>query len=138
MEEAFPQYRDEADALDLLRGMLIFHPEKRITVNAALEHPFLQTLHNPDDEPCADFTFSFEYESEELSSEKIQELVWDEVRSFHPDITERVPTMNRRKSEKKTLDAKAESKSEIDDSGDGSKLGRKRSISPGADTKDSK
>ena len=131
LEEAFPQYKDENDALDLLRAMLTFHPEKRITVDAALEHPFLSSLHNPDDEPCADFTFSFEYESEELTSDRIQELVWEEVRGFHPDIPEQVPTMHRRKSEKRSgLDAKAESKNDAEDSGDGSKSTRKRSISP--------
>lgn len=137
LEEIFPSYKDETDAMDLLRGMLTFHPEKRITVDAALEHPFLASLHNPDDEPCADFTFSFEYESDELSSERIQELVWEELRCFHPDLQDKVPTAaNNRKSnsaKKGSLDAKAESKSELDDAND--KSNRKRSISPPAGAK---
>lgn len=137
LEEAFPAYKDEKEALDLLRGMLIFHPEKRITVDAALEHPFLSSLHNPEDEPCADFIFSFEYESEDLTSDRIQELVWEELRSFHSDIPDRVPTSARRKSDKlsssssSSMDAKAESKGEPGSGHPDSKSSiRKRSISP--------
>lgn len=37
-------------ALDLLGKFLIFDPAKRITLEDALKHPFLQELHCPDDE----------------------------------------------------------------------------------------
>lgn len=37
-------------ALDLLQKLMIFDPKKRITVTEALEHPYLQALHFPDDE----------------------------------------------------------------------------------------
>ena len=33
--------------------MLQFNPHKRITVQQALQHPYLEKLHNPEDEPCA-------------------------------------------------------------------------------------
>ena len=39
------------EALDLLIKMLGFNPENRITVDRALDHPFLASLHNPNDEP---------------------------------------------------------------------------------------
>ena len=32
-------------AIDLLKKLLTFDPEKRITVTAALKHPYLQDLH---------------------------------------------------------------------------------------------
>jgi len=44
------------DAVDLLGRMLMFNPNKRITVEQALEHPFLATLHDLNEEPvCAPF-----------------------------------------------------------------------------------
>ena len=35
------------DALDLIEKMLCFDPRKRITVDKALEHPWLRSLHDP-------------------------------------------------------------------------------------------
>jgi mitogen-activated protein kinase 1/3 len=40
-------------AIDLLRKLLTFDPSKRITVEEALRHPFLASLHYPDDEPVS-------------------------------------------------------------------------------------
>jgi mitogen-activated protein kinase 15 len=40
-----------AEALDLLRGLLQFNPEKRIDAATSLKHPYLAQFHNPDDEP---------------------------------------------------------------------------------------
>lgn len=135
MAELFPSHRGETDALDLLSKMLIFHPAKRISVEKALEHPFMASLHNPDDEPCADFTFSFAFENEELSRERVQELIWEEIRELHPDISEAPPitTPRRRPSSAKAdADAKADAKVENGDKRGGSdtKASRKRSISP--------
>jgi mitogen-activated protein kinase 15 len=39
------------EALDLLRKLLQFNPEKRLDSAAALRHPYLAQFHNPDDEP---------------------------------------------------------------------------------------
>jgi serine/threonine protein kinase len=46
--------RAVAQAVDLLSKMLIFDPRKRITIDEALEHPYLAALHSVDDEPVAD------------------------------------------------------------------------------------
>eukprot|EP00168_Porphyra_purpurea_P014510 TRINITY_DN418_c0_g1_i10.p1 TRINITY_DN418_c0_g1~~TRINITY_DN418_c0_g1_i10.p1 ORF type:complete len:394 (-),score=105.55 TRINITY_DN418_c0_g1_i10:92-1273(-) len=44
---------------DLLDRMLIFDPRRRITVEEALEHPYLTSLHDPEDEPtCASVFYS--------------------------------------------------------------------------------
>ena len=43
MSELFPAHSGEHDALDLLSKMLIFHPQQRISIEQALEHPFMST-----------------------------------------------------------------------------------------------
>jgi len=42
----------DENALDLLAKLLHFNPEKRITAEEALEHPYIEQFHNPDDEPA--------------------------------------------------------------------------------------
>ncbi len=39
-----------ATALELLQKLLVFHPGRRATVDEALANPYLQDLHDPDDE----------------------------------------------------------------------------------------
>eukprot|EP01038_Epipyxis_sp_PR26KG_P006116 gene6116-8431_t len=136
--ELFPAHRNEKDALDLLKKMLEIHPKRRITIDKALEHPFLESLHNNDDEPLNDSPFSFEFENEELSRERVQELIWEELREYHPEIPETYPSQNKtRRGNKQThdLDMKADGKdsSELDDGKDDyrtSKASKKRSITP--------
>ena len=41
-------------ALDLLEKLLAFNPVKRISVEDALKHPYLEPYHDPDDEPTAE------------------------------------------------------------------------------------
>lgn len=130
--ELFPAHKDEREALDLMLKMLAFHPDARITIDKALEHPFLHSLHNADDEPSADFTFAFDFENEELSRERIQELIWEEMRTYHPEIPETHPSAAPRRRARQMLgtESKADSKSEIDDdSEDGNERAtRKRTI----------
>lgn len=91
LEKLFPNHSDEDLAIDLLKKMLTFRPGDRITVEEALAHPFMDTLHNPMDEPEADFSVHFDFEDEELSRERIQELIWEEIRELHPSIPLQYP-----------------------------------------------
>lgn len=43
-----------ADAVDLLSKMLILDPNRRMTVEQALEHPYLASLHDTALEPLAE------------------------------------------------------------------------------------
>lgn len=119
--EMFPSHRGERNAHDLLFKMLAFDPNERISVDDALDHPFLQSLHNLEDEPRATFTFSFDFENEELNKERIQTLIWEELRSYHPDAPELFPSSARsgssRKAGKLAAEAKADSKSSETDEG---------------------
>lgn len=52
LSELFPNASEEA--LDILRAMLQFNPNKRLTAEEALKHPFVAQFHNPDDEPICE------------------------------------------------------------------------------------
>ena len=97
MSAYFTDYAEELDALDLVKKLLCFHPDRRISIDEALQHPFLASLHNPEDEPHANFEFEFEFEDEELSRERLQRLVWDEIRQFHSDIPNMPPPLSPKK-----------------------------------------
>jgi mitogen-activated protein kinase 15 len=40
-----------ADALDLLGKLLVFNPDRRLSIEDAIRHPYLSQFHNPADEP---------------------------------------------------------------------------------------
>ncbi len=52
LEARFPSASPEA--LDLLSKLLHFNPEKRISAEEALRHPYVAQFSNPDDEPVAE------------------------------------------------------------------------------------
>jgi mitogen-activated protein kinase 1/3 len=56
-------------AIDLLRKLLIFDPIKRITIDQALQHPYLAALHCPEDEPTTNpvSIVDFEFEKHNLT-----------------------------------------------------------------------
>ena len=51
--------------------MLVIAPEKRITVEKALEHPFFAEFHDPEDEPLADalHPYDFDFELYDLTAD---------------------------------------------------------------------
>lgn len=69
------------DALDLLDKMLAFDPSSRISVEQALEHPYLQVWHDASDEPDCPTTFNFDFEViEDLGD--MRRVILDEVIRF--------------------------------------------------------
>lgn len=69
----------DANALDLLDKMLAFNPDRRITVEEALRHPYLELYYDPADEPVAEQPFTFEVELDDLPKERLKELIWEET-----------------------------------------------------------
>lgn len=74
-------------ALDLLEKMLVFDPNKRITVDEALSHPYLSSLHDINDEPVCPRPFSFDFEQPSFNEDNIKELIWRESVRFNPNPT---------------------------------------------------
>ena len=82
-------FRDaNPESVDLLKKMLIFNPNKRITIDEALRHPYLESLHCPDDEPVdrAVSKFDFEFEKQLLTMRDLKDLIYEEILLYHfPD-----------------------------------------------------
>ena len=74
-------------AIDLIKKMLTFDPERRITVDQALAHPYMERLHFEEDEPTGnpvpDFDFDFELFS--LKIPEYKELIYEEIKLYHSD-----------------------------------------------------
>ena len=77
----------DGQALDLLEKMLTFNPHKRITVVAALQHPYLQQYYDPEDEPEASEPFDFHMELDDLPKERLKEMIFEEMVLFGTEIT---------------------------------------------------
>lgn len=77
----------DADALDLLSRTLTWDTSSRITVEEALAHPFVQDNHQQNDESddCP-APFDFDFENYELTKEVYQDLIYQEMLAFHPEL----------------------------------------------------
>lgn len=73
----FPRTSDLA--LDLLEKLLAFNPVKRITVEEALRHPYLEPYHDPEDEPTAnpipEEFFDFDKNKDSLTKEELKRML---------------------------------------------------------------
>ncbi|XP_061837714.1 mitogen-activated protein kinase 1 isoform X1 [Nerophis lumbriciformis] len=74
----------DTKALDLLDKMLTFNPHKRIEVEEALAHPYLEQYYDPTDEPVAEAPFKFDMELDDLPKETLKELIFEETARFQP------------------------------------------------------
>jgi mitogen-activated protein kinase 7 len=86
-KKGFPQLFPNAnpDALDLLDKLLAFDPSSRISVEQALEHPYLQIWHDASDEPDCPTTFNFDFEVIDDVGE-MRKVILDEVLNFRRDV----------------------------------------------------
>eukprot|EP01017_Pseudomicrothorax_dubius_P021801 TRINITY_DN2344_c0_g1_i1.p1 TRINITY_DN2344_c0_g1~~TRINITY_DN2344_c0_g1_i1.p1 ORF type:complete len:251 (-),score=40.03 TRINITY_DN2344_c0_g1_i1:84-836(-) len=71
--------------MDLLSKMLTFNPDRRLTVEECLRHPYFESLHNPEEEPVCSEPFDWGWDNFEPTKEKLQSMVYDEAVHFHPE-----------------------------------------------------
>ena len=73
-------------ALDLLTKMLMFDPNKRITVDEALRHPYLANYHDPNDEPVSSpmlhEEFYFDLPKDQLNLDILKDITFRRVMSM--------------------------------------------------------
>ncbi|XP_033236794.1 mitogen-activated protein kinase ERK-A isoform X3 [Drosophila miranda] len=69
-------------ALDLLGKMLTFNPHKRIPVEEALAHPYLEQYYDPGDEPVAEVPFRINMENDDISRDALKSLIFEETLKF--------------------------------------------------------
>ncbi|KHN93898.1 Protein kinase-like domain protein [Metarhizium album ARSEF 1941] len=86
----FPQANP--DALHLLDKMLTFDPSSRVSVEQALEHPYLHIWHDASDEPDCPTTFNFDFEVIDDVGE-MRRVILDEVVRFR-QMVRTVPGSN--------------------------------------------
>jgi len=84
----FPQA--SVEAIDFLNKTLTFDPKKRLSVDEALEHPYISCYHDPDDEPIVSSLdpdyFDFDDQKDSLDKTQLKELLYEEVISFVPSL----------------------------------------------------
>jgi len=78
LEQLVPSASPEA--LDNLRNMLRFDPESRLTVQPALESPYFERLHCPEDEPTRRplKVSDFEFERRKIDMHSLREEIYTE------------------------------------------------------------
>jgi len=69
-------------ALDLLDKMLTFNPNKRILVEDALAHPYLEQYYDPADEPVAEEPFKLDMEYDDLPKDRLKAMIFEETNLF--------------------------------------------------------
>lgn len=97
-------------ALELLQKLLVFHPGRRATVDEALDDPYLQELHDPDDEPVAESVFEYEYQSQTLTKYQMKEIIYSQVVDLHPEMVghlEAIKAQHQQMYQRQALQAQA-------------------------------
>ena len=72
--------------LNLLDKMLRFNPNFRTTATQALADPYLEEYYDPEDEPVMTHPFTFEMELDDLTTEQLKLLIFEEARKFRTRI----------------------------------------------------
>lgn len=72
------------ECMELLEKMLDLDPKTRITVEEAIEHPYFETLHDPEEEPKFEGSIDFSFESDSnLTLHDIKKLILKEITFYN-------------------------------------------------------
>jgi len=85
-EEAFSGMSPEVH--DLLRKMMCWDPAARLTVADAIQEPYFEKLHCPEDEPMREAldTADFEFERRRITAMALREEIFRESLFYYPDL----------------------------------------------------
>jgi len=87
------------DALDILSKLLQFNPNKRITADQALEHPYLEQFHNPEEEIACEHPIQIPISDNKKLS----------VAAYRDELYNSVIKVNQAEAKKKSTKKKASS-----------------------------
>jgi mitogen-activated protein kinase 1/3 len=80
-KQLFPNASDLS--LNMLDYLLTFNPNRRVTVEEALKHPYLAQYYDPSDEPIAPHPFTFDMELDDLPLPQLKQLIFEETEIIH-------------------------------------------------------
>lgn len=89
-QDLFPDA--DVEGIDLLRKLLRFNPEKRLTAEQALEHPYVSQYHDLEYEATASMEIDMKSleprgENGEVSTEELKRMMISEIYNFRPKAT---------------------------------------------------
>lgn len=100
-DELFPKANPLA--LDLMERMLAFNPYDRISVNEALNHPYLSIWHDPNDEPECKVKFDFKTFETVNDLDSMKQLIVDEVKNFREFVRKPVQEQQKQQQQQQLL-----------------------------------
>lgn len=114
-------------ACDLLDKLLCFDPDKRLTVEEALRHPYLEELHCEEDEPiCTSFDeLDFYFEYLKLTKEDLRVLIHQEVVNHYREDLFQPPQQQPPKKTKQQQQAAAAAAAAAQQAAKGKRVRRK-------------
>lgn len=126
LSDLFPHASEEA--LDILRLMLQFNPNKRLTAEEALKHPFVAQFHNPDEETVCEREIKIAIDDDHKYS------IADYRNQLYQDIIAKKKENRRKnKAKKEASSSNASTKSgEKSTSSSGEKSAKKKSSTNGS------
>ena len=82
-------------ALDLINKCLEFNPDKRISAEAALAHPYFKSLHDPTDEPSFSSNVDFAFEQANVSLTELKRVILDDINIVNKSMGEETYDVNK-------------------------------------------
>lgn len=91
----------DADAVDLLRKLLVYNPKKRITVEKALEHPYFKEFHCEEDEIICQKVIEIPInDNQKLSLKVYRDAIYEIISNKIKEQNLILPSLKKSKSKK--------------------------------------